>query len=145
MKTFNLDNEPKIASGFKTPEHYFDDFSAGLLQKLQNTPTVEETTVIPIFRRRKNILMAVAAVLVLALLIPIAYQVNQKNKDIDTVTLENYLAEESNLNPYELIGEIEPENSNPISNTTELSPETIEEILINNPNIENLVIENQSK
>lgn len=89
--------------------------------------------------------MAVAAVLVLALLIPIAYQVNQKNKDIDTVTLENYLAEESNLNPYELIGEIEPENSNPISNTTELSPETIEEILINNPNIENLVIENQSK
>jgi hypothetical protein len=27
MKAFKLENEPKIESGFKTPDHYFDNFS----------------------------------------------------------------------------------------------------------------------
>jgi len=86
--------------------------------------------------------MTIAAVLVLALMIPIAYKANTKNKEVDTATLENYLAEEGNLNQYELIGKIEPENSNIISSPKELAPETIEDILATNPNIENLVIEN---
>ena len=142
MKTFKLDNEPKIDSGFKTPDNYFEDFSANLIQKLPKEPIAEKTKVISIFRRRKTVLMAIAAVLVLALMIPIAYNANTKSKEIDAVTLENYLAEESNLNQYELIGDIELESGSIISNTKELSPETLEDILVNNPNIENLVIEN---
>jgi hypothetical protein len=142
MKTFKLDNEPKIDPGFKTPENYFEDFSARLIQKLPKEEIVEKTKVISIFRRRKMVIMAIAAVLVLALMIPIAYKANTKNKEVDAVTLENYLAEESNLNQYELMGEIEPENNNLISSTKELSPEAIEDILVRNPNIENLVIEN---
>jgi hypothetical protein len=27
MKAFKLENEPKIKSGFKTPDHYFENFS----------------------------------------------------------------------------------------------------------------------
>jgi len=142
MKAFKLDNEPKIDPGFKTPENYFDNFSASLIQKLQNESITKETKVISIFRRKKTIIMAIAAVFVLALMIPIAYQANTKNKEVDSATLENYLAEESNLTQYELIGEIEPESNSIISSTKELTPETIEEILVNNPNIENLVIEN---
>jgi hypothetical protein len=34
MKTFKLENEPKIKSGFKAPENYFDDFSEKVLQQL---------------------------------------------------------------------------------------------------------------
>ncbi|MDR6843506.1 hypothetical protein [Flavobacterium granuli] len=142
MKIFKLDNEPKIDSGFKTPDNYFENFSANLLQKLSEESVVEETKVISIFRKRKNILMAIAAVLLLALMIPITYQTNTKSKEVDTVTLENYLAEETNLNQDELINEIEPDNSIVISNTKELEPETLEEILVTNPNIENLLIEN---
>lgn len=142
MKTFKLDNEPKIDSGFKTPENYFEDFSANLIQKLPKEPIAEKTKVISIFRRRKTVITAIAAILVLALMIPIAYRTNISNKEVDEATLENYLAEESNLNQYEIIGEIEPESSIIISNTKELSPETIEDILITNPNIENLVLEN---
>jgi hypothetical protein len=142
MKTFKLDNEPKIDSGFKTPDHYFENFATNLIQKLPKEPIAEETKVVSIFRKRKTILMAIAAILVLALMIPIAYQANTKNKEVDTVTLENYLTEETNLNQDELIGEIEPENSTIISNTKELESETLEEILVTNPNIENLVIEN---
>lgn len=142
MKTFKLDSEPKIDSGFKTPDNYFEKFSANLIQKLPIEPISDEIKVVSIFRRRKNILMAIAAVLVLALMIPIAYNANTKSKEVDTVTLENYLTQETDLNQYELIGEIEPESSSIISNTKELEPETIEDILVTNPNIENLVIEN---
>lgn len=142
MKEFKLDSENKIGSGFKTPDNYFDNFSANLIQKLQTESITEEPKVISIFRKRKNTLMAVAAILVLALMIPIAYKANTKNKEIDSLTIENYLTQEGNLNQYELIGEIEPENTNLIPVSKELEPETIEEILIRNPNIENLVIEN---
>jgi hypothetical protein len=142
MKTFKLDNEPKIESGFKTPDNYFENFSAKLIQSLPKEPIAEETKVISIFRKRKTVLMAIAAVLVLALMIPIAYQANTKNKEVDTITLENYLAEETNLNQDELIGEIDPENGNIISNTKEVETETLEDILVANPNIENLLIEN---
>ena len=142
MKTFKLNNEPKIDSGFKTPDNYFENFSANLMQKLPVEPVSQETKVLSIFRKRKNILMAAAAVLVLAIMIPIAYRANTTNKEVDTVTLENYLTQETNLNQYELIGEIEPENSNIISPPKKLERETIEDVLATNPNIENLVIEN---
>jgi len=142
MKTFKLDNEPKIDSGFNTPDNYFENFSTALIQKLNNEPIAEETRVISIFRRRKNIIMAIAAVLVVSLMIPIAYKANTKSKEVDAVTLENYLSEEGNLSQYELIGDIEPDSNNIISNTKELAPETIEDVLVTNPNIENLVIEN---
>jgi hypothetical protein len=34
MKAFKLENEPKITTGFKTPENYFDDFSVKVLQQI---------------------------------------------------------------------------------------------------------------
>jgi len=141
MKTFKLDNEPKIDSGFKTPDNYFENFSVNLIQNLQE-PVTKETKVISIFRKRKKILMAIAAVLILALTTPIVYKANTKSTDLDSATLENYLAEETNLNQDELIGGIEPENTKIISATKELETETLEDILISSANIENLVIEN---
>lgn len=142
MKTFKLDNEPKINSGFKTPDNYFENFSAHLLQNLSKEPIVEENKVISIFRKRKKILIAIAAVLLLTLMIPIVYQKNAINKEVDSATLENYLAQETNLDQDELIVEIEPGKSNIITPAKELQTETLEEILVANPNIENLVIEN---
>ncbi|CAN1486842.1 hypothetical protein MCETHM1_00073 [Flavobacteriaceae bacterium] len=142
MNTFNLDNEPKIASGFTTPDNYFENFSANLIQKLTEESIVEQPKVISIFQKRKTMLLAIAAVLLLALMIPIVYTNDSKNKDLDEATIENYLAEESNLNQYELIGEIEIESKPTVPKTNELENETIEDILVTNPNIENMVIEN---
>ena len=50
MKTFKLENEPKIESGFKTPDHYFEDFSAKIMQQLPEN----EPKVISIFQKRKT-------------------------------------------------------------------------------------------
>lgn len=141
MKPFKLEEEPKIKSGFKIPEDYFENFASKLAQNLPKEETQNETKVISIFRKRKTILLAIAAVLIVGLIIPILYTTTSKNKELDAVTLETYLSEEGNLNQYELIGEIEPRESAQIKNTNELEAETIEDILVTNPNIENLVIE----
>ena len=141
MKPFKLDDVPKIESGFKTPDNYFENFSATVMKKLPMESVTEESKVLSIFKKRKTILLAVAAVLILALIIPVAYQSQIKSKELDSATIENYLAEEGHINQDEIINEIEPE-SNIILNTKELETQTLEDMLASNPNIENLVIEN---
>ncbi|HSN47919.1 MAG TPA: hypothetical protein VLR29_04080, partial [Flavobacterium sp.] len=69
MKTFKLDTTPKIESGFKTPENYFDTFSAKVMQQIPN----QEPKIISLFSKNKSWIYAAAAVLVLALTLPIAY------------------------------------------------------------------------
>lgn len=142
MTQFKLDNTPKIESGFKIPKNYFENFQATLIDKIAKEPIAKETKVVSIFRKRKKTFMAIAAVLTLALMLPIAYQSSSKNKEIDSVTLENYLAEEGHINQDEIIRKIEPESTIIILNTKEIETQTLEDMLASNPNIENLVIEN---
>lgn len=142
MTPFKLDNETKIESGFKTPDNYFENFQAALIEKLANEPIVKETKVISIFRKRKTVLLAVAAVFTIALMIPILYHSYSKSKDLDAATIENYLTEEGHVNQDEIISAIEPESNIIILDTKEIGTQTLEDILVSNPNIENLVIEN---
>ena len=100
MKDFKLDNEPKIESGFKIPEHYFDTFSARVMQQLP----VEEPKTISLFAKRKTWIYAAAAVLVLALSIPV---VNNnfygRSSEIDDATLENYISYHSNVSSLDIV------------------------------------------
>lgn len=143
MKAFKLENEPKIKPGFKTPDGYHDSFSLNFLQNLPKEEITKKVTVISIFRKRKNTILSIAAVFVLALMIPILYITETKNNELDSTTIENYLTEESNITQYDLISEIEPEINN-VASSKKQEDQTLEDILVANPNIENLVIENQS-
>ncbi len=137
MKTFKLENNPKIESGFKTPEHYFDHFSEKVLQQIPEN----DSKVIPLFQKRKMIVFMVAAVLVIALMLPI-YNYNSSNsKELDAITLENYLSYQSNINQYDLINALETEDLNDMNNTIVLEDDAIEDILSDNPNLEQLIIE----
>jgi hypothetical protein len=142
MKPFKLDNEPKIASGFRVPDNYFDNFSTTLMDKLPVEAIEKESKVISLFRKKKTVLFSVAAVFTISLMIPIAYQSATKIKELDSITIENYLAEQGQLNQYDLIGDLEPESNIIISNTKEIETQTLEDVLVSNPNLENLVIEN---
>lgn len=99
MKTFKLDNEPKMESGFKTPENYFDDFSARVLQQLPK----EETKTIPLFSTRKTWIYAAAAVLVLALSIPVYNNFYSRSPEIDATTLENYISYHSTVSSSDIV------------------------------------------
>jgi preprotein translocase subunit SecF len=137
MKTFKLENEPKIESGFIVPEHYFDNFSKKVVSQLPD----EKSKVIPLFQRRKNLFFAVAAVVVIALLLPIYNQFSTTSDEIDTTTLENHLTYQTDINPYELISELEETDINKIHPTTTLKEETLEDVLTANPDLERLISE----
>ncbi|MFV5692742.1 hypothetical protein ACM55K_12010 [Flavobacterium sp. LT1R49] len=137
MKKFKLENEPKIESGFKTPDHYFENFSTKVLQQLPK----EEPKVISLFQKRKIVIMMVAAILVIALMIPIINTYTTKTKELDSTTLENYLTYQSNMNQYDLISELDSEDINKIKTSVVLEDKTVEDLLSVNSDAENLMIE----
>ena len=137
MKIFKLENTPKIDTGFKTPEDYFNNFSSKMMAQL---PT-EETKVISIFQRRKTILLMVAAVLVLALMIPIVSTNITASKELDAAAIENYITYQSNVNQYDLINGLETEDINNIKTGIVLGDKAIEDHLTTNSNLEILILE----
>ena len=136
MKTFKLEDEPKIKSGFKEPEHYFDDFSTKVLRRVNKA----EVKVIPFYKRKKSIAFLAAAILIMGLMIPLVNTYNA-SKELDEATLETYLSYESNLNQYDLIRELDNSDIQQINKNIALEEETLEDILTSNPNIENLISE----
>ncbi len=63
MKQFDLDNDPKIDSGFRIPENYFEQFETKIMSQISE----KEVKVISIFETRKFWFSAVAAVFVIGL------------------------------------------------------------------------------
>ncbi|TDE53039.1 hypothetical protein [Flavobacterium sp. GT3P67] len=138
MKTFKLENEPKIETGFKTPDHYFENFSIKMMEQLPKN----EPKVISVFQKRKTlIMMAVAAILVLALMIPILSPSSTNTKELDAAALENYITYQSNVNQYDLISVLETEDINNIKTGIALEDAVIEDHLSTNSNLENLILE----
>lgn len=137
MKTFKLENEPKIKTGFKTPDHYFENFSKKIMEQIP----VSEPKVISIFEKRKKLILMVAAVLLLALMIPLLNSGNSNSKELDSATLENYITYESNMNQYDLINVLETDDLNKINTSLALEDEAIEDQLYTNSNLENLILE----
>jgi hypothetical protein len=138
MKEFKLNKNPKIDSGFKTPDDiYFEKFSANLLSQLPK----KETKTISLFQKSKPIIMMVAAVFVFALAIPTLINYAESSNELDNSTLENYLRYESNINQYDLINALDEEDIKEIDTDISLEDQTIEDILISNNNIEQYIIE----
>ncbi|MEM8522827.1 hypothetical protein [Flavobacterium sp. PL12] len=137
MKTFKLENEPKIESGFRTPDDYFENFSVKMMERLP----ASETKVISIFQKRKTLFMMVAAILVLALMIPVIANWSQNKQELDSVALENYITYQSNVNQYDLINELETEDISKIKINVAIEDKAIEDVLAMNSNLENLLLE----
>jgi len=137
MKTFKLENEPKIKSGFKTPDNYFDTFSEKVLQQLDE----KEVKVIPFYKRNKIISLAAAAAIIFALLIPIVNKYRANSNELDEATIENYLSYHSNISQYDLIQTLDDSDIEKLGNDVTLEDETLEDILVSSPNIEHLISE----
>jgi hypothetical protein len=137
MKAFKLENEPKISTGFKTPDAYFENFSTKVLEQISK----KEVKVIPFYKRKKNIALLVAAVLMIGLLIPVISHYNTSSKEFDEAALETYLAYQTNINQYDLIKELDTKDIETLNKNVALEKETLEDILASNPNLENLISE----
>lgn len=137
MKDFKLDNEPKITSGFITPDGYFDTFTDKVLAKLPK----QEPKVISIFSSRKTWYFAVAAVLILMLSIPIFNSYSMQPNEIDSATLENYIASQSNISEEQIVDLLEQEDLDKMKLDFNIDDAAIEDALNTNPNLEQYIID----
>lgn len=137
MKKFNIENIPKTTSGFIVPDNYFEDFSKKVLSQLPD----ETNRVIPLYKQKNKLLMAVAAILVVGLFIPIFNQLSKPAEELDLTTLENHLSYQTNINQYDLISELDEDDLNKMGATIQLKDEIIEEHLSTNSDLESLLSE----
>lgn len=137
MNAFNLENQPKIKSGFKTPEGYFENFSEQMMVRINQ----EEKPVISIFQRRRNWFLAAAAVLIVGLMIPFMNKSNREDYPIDDATMENYLAYQSNISQYDLVNLLDKEDVEALESDLRVDDAVVESALSDNTNLENYLTE----
>jgi len=135
MKEFKLDNEPKITSGFTTPEGYFDAFSEKMMAKLPK----EESKVISIFSNRKRWMFAAAAILVLALSVPIFNKLTTNSSELDQQTLEDYITYNSGISENDLVDLLEKEDIEKMNVDYNIQDKDVEDLLSQNNNIEQYI------
>lgn len=137
MKKFSLDSDSKMEPGFKVPESYFDHLSSEILTKIEAKKVPQHK----VFSLKKWI-YAAAAVLILALSIPFLNSNAQPSFDeIDTSSLENYIAYHSNITSYDLVNSIEINELDDLQIDLNIDEVTVEDLLITNPNLENYITE----
>lgn len=137
MKDFRLDIEPRITSGFTTPDGYFDTFSNNILEKLPK----QEKKMLSIFIFQKAWYFAAAAMLILLLSVPFYYKFHNKIEEVDTTTLENYLASQSTLSEDEIVELLENEEVEKMKVDFNIKNNEIEDILKSNTNLEQYIID----
>lgn len=136
MNEFNLEKEPHIKAGFKVPDNYFEDFSARVMLQLPEN----EPKVIALFSYRKKWVYAVAAVVVIALSIPILYIIPSTTTELDKVTLENYLTHTSDLSEDDLAEFLNEADLQKINFNATIEYKAIEDLLSSNANLEEYLV-----
>lgn len=136
MKKFKIENKSKINSGFTIPEHYFDHFSTKILQQIQK----EEPKAISIFARKKSWIYAAAAILVLALTIPIYLYYQNGPTEIDQATLENYITYHSTVSDADLANLLDEQDIQKIKIDLNIDDKSIENELSHNNNLEQYLL-----
>ena len=140
MKDFKLDQHPKIGTGLKAPDNYFDNLSSTITARIHEGE-MSETKVISLFKRKVMWIPAAAAVLILALMIPFYNSVNTTTNTLDSTTIENYINYGSDISQYELVNLLDDEDIESIDKNIKLDDTMIEEILTTNSNFESYITE----
>ena len=139
MKSFDLENSPKIKSGFKVPDGYFEEFNAKLTEQL----AIEvEPKVIVLHSRKTLWYFAIAAILLIAISIPVYqnWKVNmspQLNQD----EIENYLSDHSSISTEDLITFLNEEDILALQKSKTIESETIENYLLTTESLEYYLID----
>lgn len=136
MKEFKLDYKPKITTGFTTPEGYFDAFSEKMMAQL---PNEESPKVISIYSTRKRWIFAAAAVLVLALSVPIFNKLTTNTAELDQQTLEDYIAYNSNISENDLVNLLEKEDIEKMNMDYNIQDKDVEDLFSENNDIEQYI------
>ena len=125
MKNFNLENEPKIETGFTIPENYFNDFSEKVMQQLPS----EKPKVISLYQSNKNWFLSAAAILIVSFTIPTYYLVQNNKNEVNASELESYILDHSTVSQdyiVDLLDENDLKEMNVDYNLEDISSEAID-------------------
>ena len=109
MKKFDLHNDPKIETGFKIPEHYFENLENRIMNQLPE----QEVKVISLWQRKSVWISGLAAVLVVSL--GTWFYFNQQANEL-TVSSQEYLAYSSDLSTEDIAYHLTDEDITTIEN-----------------------------
>ena len=136
MKKISLANAPKIETGFKIPEDYFDILNESVQLKIAN----KDSRVLFIHRSKK-IGYSIAATITLGLIsIPIINYYTNQNK-INAKELEEYITYNSSISEDEIINLLEKEDIEKIKIYPTLKETEIEDALQNNTTQDQYIID----
>lgn len=140
MKDFKLDNQPKITTGFKTPEGYFDTLYDRISIPSEH---IKEPKVIAFASYRKRFLYAVAAVLVVAISIPLITNTlqTQKTTTISNESIEDYLSYSKNVSYHDMAELLSYEDIQSLEVDLNIDSKEIESILTESDYLEDYLID----
>ena len=136
MKEFKLKKKQKIEPGFKTPDHYFENFTENNIQKL----TTNEPKVISLFKRKITWMYGVAAIIIVILSVPIFNTYNSPSTTIDKTILEDYLINNNKISNDALAELLDDQDIQKIKINYNIDTTVIEDLLITNSNLEEYII-----
>lgn len=136
MKTFILENEPKIESGFQIPENYFETLSARIATQLPK----EEPKIISIYSRRKTWMYAAAAVLVVGLSIPVYHSFSENSNEMDQNSLENYIRYQSSVSDVDIVNLLDEKDIQKIKIDLHLDEKVLENELSDSNDLEEYLL-----
>ena len=135
MKQFDLENNKEMKSGFKVPENYFEQFEAKMMAQI---PVEKETKVVSLFYRKQVWISSIAAVLLLAIAIPVYFNMAKEN-NLDAGTIEVYLSQQQGIGITELSKHLTDEDIAELENNlsiNEANSDAVEDYLSESENLD---------
>lgn len=135
MKQFNLENNKEMKSGFKVPENYFEQFEAKMMEQISKE---KETKVVSLFYRKQVWISSIAAILLLAIAIPVYFNMTKENS-LDAGTIEIYLSQQQGIGITELSKHLTDEDIAELENNlsiNESNSDAVEDYLSESENLD---------
>lgn len=137
MNPIDLNKQPKIKSGFKVPENYFDELESKITAQL----AIEEPKVIRLNPNRKYWFSAVAAIIILAVSIPLYQNWKMNTAPLDDESIEQYLSYHPTIYTEDIISHLDESDLISLQKQQSLETETIEKYLLENETFEQYLID----
>lgn len=140
MKPLDLEKKPSLKPGFKVPDSYFESFESKLFDQIHNKR--EAVKVIPIQSKKIYWYYATAAIILLAISIPIYKNWNFKTTSNPTFEeLEYYVNAHPNFTSNDIISQLSDDDIKAMQMSSNLKTENIENYLLETESIEYYLID----
>ena len=137
MNEFKLDSEPKIKSGFRTPEDYFTSFPDTLKIPIPK----KERKVRALFQKRRRAFQLIAAVFVIGMFLSLFNKFGNQDSKIEASELENYITDQSTINQYDLICSLTTEDIEKMKEENDTEKMLLDNLDLTSSDLEQITIE----